>query len=66
MVTKPVSVVVILLFGLLISPLQTREQDLSTSYQNRLKGKKLLTIGDSLTASCEWQGHWPSLRTSRD
>jgi len=47
----------VVLFVFLIYPLQTREQDNDHSYQNRLKSRKMLTIGDSLTASCEWQGY---------
>jgi len=56
MVKKSVAFTILLILSLLINPLQTKEQDFDHSYQNRLKGKKLLTIGDSLTAGCEWQG----------
>ena len=46
----------ILLFSLWINPLHTREKNFEQPFQDRLKGRKLLTIGDSLTASCVWQG----------
>ena len=69
MFQMPVRFVVILFLGLLINPLQTRVQDNDHSFQNRLKGKKLLTIGDSLTSSCEWQDflvEWFELNWSKE
>ena len=56
MILRPTPFVLILILGLLIIPLQARERDVDNAFRNRLKGKKLLTIGDSLTASCAWQG----------
>ncbi|NWJ52489.1 MAG: SGNH/GDSL hydrolase family protein [Bacteroidetes bacterium] len=46
---------IILMFGLTIFPFTSKDQTPVKTSQTYLSDKKLLTIGDSLTASCVWQ-----------